>query len=76
MKVPKDIAKYIPSLVAGIRLIDLAVKHILCCRDGVRIKWQLKLWRYYPPDVLKDSKIVAVPTCGTFSSGEYGEKAS
>ena len=73
MKVPKDIAKYMPSYVAGIRLIDLALQHILCRRD-VRVRWQLKLWSYYSPEAIKNSKAIALPTCGTFSSGEFTEK--
>lgn len=74
MKVPKDISKYMPSYVAGIRLIDLALQQILC-RPNARIKWQLKLHIYYPPDALKNSKAVAVPTMGTFGSGDYEDPA-
>jgi hypothetical protein len=73
MREPKDIKKYIPSLIAGVRLIDLALKYIIC-RRNVRVKWQLTIWVYYPPDVLKNSKAVAVPTRGIFSSGDFEEE--
>jgi hypothetical protein len=72
MKPPKDIEKYIPSVVAGIRLIDLAMKHILCRRDA-RVKWQLKLHVYYSPEAIKKSKAIAIPTCITFGSGDFEE---
>jgi hypothetical protein len=40
---PKDIAKYVSPLVAGARLINLAVDQVLCRRKGCRVKWELKL---------------------------------
>lgn len=73
MNPPKDLNKYIPSWVAGIRLIDLALQQILCRRNA-RIKWKLELSIYYSPDDLKNSKEIAIPTRGTFGSGNYEAK--
>lgn len=73
MRTPKDIQKYIPSYVAGIRLIDLALQHILCRRDA-RIKWELKLSIYHSPEYVKNSKAVALPVMATFGSGDFEEK--
>lgn len=67
-RIPKDIDKYITPWVAGIRLIDLAVKYIACRSKGQRVKWQLKLWVYYPEDFKTNA--VALPMSGTFSSGD------
>lgn len=75
MRPPKDLTKYIPSWVAGIRLIDLAVKHVLCRRDA-RIKWSVTILLYYPPGIIKNSKAVALPTRGTFGSGDYEETSA
>jgi hypothetical protein len=72
VKPPKDIAKYIPSWVAGIRLIDLALQQILCRRNA-HIKWELKLFIYYSPEDIKKSKATVLPVRGTFSSGDYVE---
>lgn len=73
MRPPKDLDKYIPSWIAGIRLMDLALKYVCCRPPSARIKWSLTLWLYYPPDALKNSKAIAVPTRGTFGSGTYQE---
>jgi hypothetical protein len=72
MKPPKDLEKYMPSVIASARLMNLILEMMLCSK--AKIKWELKLWKHYTEEDIKKSKMVAVPTCGTFSSGEYTEE--
>lgn len=69
MKSPKDPEKYLSPLVAGARLIDLALRHVLCLREGIRIRWEVKLRYYYTPDYVKDPKAIIRTMSGEFSSG-------
>jgi len=67
-RIPKDIDKYITPWVAAARLMYIGLDYIACKRNGVRVKWTLKLSFYYPPDYKTNA--VALPMGGTFTSGE------
>lgn len=67
-RIPKDVDKYIKAKTAGIRLLAVAVNQILMLKEGVRVKWELKL-RYYRPAGPQPGAI-AVVNGATFSSGD------
>lgn len=67
---PRDTSKYITPAIAAGRLINLALTHVLFVRDGVKVRWELKLSYYHTADY-KDSPNAKVRVqSGTFSSGE------
>lgn len=68
-RVPKDINKYISSKAAAGRLMMIALEAILCAREGVRVKWELKIKYYYPPEVLEKVKAPAVAMGAGYNSG-------
>jgi hypothetical protein len=69
MRTPKDIEKYISSKIAAGRLMMIALEQILCVRDGVRVKWELKVKYFYPNDVLAKVTSPAVSMGNTWKSG-------
>ena len=65
----RDVSKYITPAIAAGRLIDLALKHVLFVRDGVKVRWELKLSYLHTP-AFKDAKDAQVRVMsGSFSSG-------
>lgn len=73
-RIPKDIEKYITPWLAATRMIHFAVASIACKPRGVRVKWELKIRFYYPPECLKDSSAPCVALGGTVTSGEEVEE--
>lgn len=70
MKTPKDIHRYITPWLAAVRLIGLSVDRLATVRPGVRVRWELKVSYYYPPEVLKEITGPCVSTSASFSSGD------
>ena len=70
MKTPKDIERYITPWLAALRLTSLAVERVGCMRRGVRVKWELKISYYYPPETLAEVTGPCIATSAKFTSGE------
>jgi hypothetical protein len=67
-KPPKDLIKYTSGLVAGRQLIDLALHYVLMLRQGVRVRWELKLKFYYDPTFSDKPNVAVRMLGGSFSS--------
>lgn len=75
MRKPKDIDNYLPSIVAGCRLINLALENILYLRKGIRVKWELKLSYYRDPAWAPAPGQVAILQGVTYKSGKLVDNA-
>lgn len=68
MKPPKNIAKYDSSLMAGMKLMHLALERIFGCKDGVKIRWSISI-SYWHDDWADPEKSKGWgPAIGTQSS--------
>lgn len=68
-KPPQDRERYVSPLIAGYRLIELALHHILQLRAGVHVKWEMKLSLYYDPTFSDDPEAPVRLLKATFTSG-------
>jgi hypothetical protein len=67
---PKDLNKYQTSLIAGIQLINLALRQILCTDDMVKWSITVSYWNndWTDKEKMAQDKRVAIHTRGTFSN--------
>lgn len=59
MKPPNTLDKYESSVSAGAKLVQLALDHVIGCRDGVKVRWSLTI-SYWHDDWSDAEKLKAL----------------